>query len=175
MKITGKIITSAAVLMTIAVASFNVHAASGADSSKIAALMGSKITAAQAVQAAQGSVNGQAAEVGFKHKNGQSYYEVEVLSGGKTHEIKVDAASGKILAQKTESESKAQAKTGVSLQQAIAAAEAKTGGRAKKTELKAKNGQTVYKVETVNAAKQKYEVAVNAANGSVISSQIDND
>lgn len=174
MKITGKTLTATAVLLAAAISSGTLYASGVFSGNKAAEFAQSRISATQAVEAAQSETGGRAVEVGFKHKNSQSYYEVEVLTANEAREVRVDAASGKVLDSKVEKDSdgKAQVQAGITLQQAIAAAEAKTQGRAKEADLKEKNGQTVYEVETV-AGNQKYETRVNAADGSILSSQTD--
>ncbi len=165
-------ITFTALIATIAMAaSAGTYAASNPD--KTAAFGQSRINASQAVAAAVAKVGGNATEVDFKHKNGQSYYEVEVVASGQKHEVKVDAASGKVINSKVENDKDSDAvkpAARVSLQQAIATAESKTGGRVKEADLKNKNGQTYYELETLNG-NQKQEVKVDAASGQVLSAQ----
>ena len=133
-----------------------------------------RISAAQAVDAAVSRVQGQPVEVDFSYKNGRSYYKVEIVSGSRQQEVFVDASNGSVIDTRPDYDDKRRVvpQTGVSLKQALAAAEAKVGGRAKDAELKHKGAQPVYQVEVVKGA-EKYEVRVDAANGQVLSSHID--
>ena len=65
----------------------------------------------------------------------------------------------------------AQAK--ISPAQAIAAAEAKAGGKAIEADLEHEKGSVVYDVEVLAANGTKHDVKVNADNGQVISSKVD--
>ena len=169
-----KLIIAAATALTLGTAAVGAYAAAPVYN-KYTALTQSKISASQAIDRALEKVGGQAVGVDFNHKHGQSYYEVEVVSGEEKFEVYVDAATGSILDSRPDYDSKPRRPVpaaGVSLKQAISAAEAKTGGRAKDAEFKYKSGLPVYKVETVNGVR-KYEVRVNPANGQVTSSHLD--
>ncbi len=168
-------LTAAVVLATTTAA---VLAAGGTLSAKDSALQQSSFNAVQAVDIAVQKVGGTAESVDFKHKNGSSYFEVDVIAGNQKHEVKIDAASGQVLDSKAENDSDGDSaqlqQAGVSLRQAVSAAVAKTGGVAKEAEWENENGQSYYKVETI-ANGQEYDVKIDAQNGSVISAQIDQD
>ena len=140
-----------------------------------AAFAQSKITAAQAVDKAVAKIGGQAVEVNFDLKRGRSIYKVEVQNGGKEYDVYVDAASGEVVDSREDyknNPNKTRPAVRTTLKQAIAAAEAKTGGRAKEADLKYKSGTPVYKVETVSGT-QKHKVRVDAQSGQVLSAHID--
>ena len=65
------------------------------------------------------------------------------------------------------------AKAKITLVQAVAAAEAQTGGKASKAELESERGSTVFKVEVVGADGKVLDVQVDAADGKVLSSRQD--
>ncbi len=158
---------------TIATASIGAYAAKSGTSGKVEAFQNSRVTATQAIGVATRKVTGQASEVDFKYKNGKSYYEVEVVSGSQKHEIQVDAVTGTILNTKVEAgkdKDKAKPQVAISLQQAISAAEAKTKGKAQEADLKNKDGQIYYKVETITGT-QKHDVKVDANNGQILAVQ----
>ncbi|MGF6147671.1 Peptidase propeptide and YPEB domain [Kingella potus] len=151
------------------------YSADAAPAGKQAAFAQAKISAAQAVDYAAAKTKGQPVEVDFRYKHGRSYYKVEIADGTAQQEVFVDAATGSIIDSRPDYDSKPRRpvpNVAVSLKQAIAAAEAETGGKAKDAELKYKRGRPVYEVETVNGA-QKHEVRVNAADGKIISSHLD--
>ena len=166
-------LTAAVVLATTTAAAL---AAGGTLSAKDSALQQSRFDAVQAVDIAVQKVGGAAESVGFKHKNGSSYFEVDVIAGNQKHEVKIDAASGQVLGSKAENDSDSDSaqlqQAGISLRQAVSAAVAKTGGVAKEAEWENENGQSYYKVETI-ANGQEYDVKIDAQNGSVISAQMD--
>ncbi|RZA07362.1 MAG: hypothetical protein EOP11_07900 [Proteobacteria bacterium] len=56
-----------------------------------------KISIIEAINIAQKEKAGTAVSAELDDKRGATIYEVEVLSGGKLFEIKLDAASGKVL------------------------------------------------------------------------------
>ncbi len=168
---------SAVLAAVIAATSLGAYAATtSGTSAKTAAFEQAAVSAEQAVRAAAQKVPGQATEVDFKHKNGQSYYEVEIVSGNQKHEVRVDANNGQVLDSKVEQDDEKEAtpNAAISIEQAIAAAQSKTGGKVKEAELENENGQAVYKVETVSGT-QEHDVIINAANGQVISAQLDQD
>ena len=169
------LIIAVATALTIGTASVGAYAAGAIPGTKAAAFSSSKISAAQAVDYAVAKIPGRAVEVDFRHKNGQSYYKVEIVADDQKQEVFVDAANGHIIESRLDYDKKPLQplpNTNISLKQAIAAAEAKTGGRAKDADLSYKKGPSVYKVETVNNI-QKYEVRVDANSGQVLSSHID--
>ncbi len=166
---------SAVLAAVIAATSLGAYAATtSGTSAKTAAFEQAAVSAEQAVRAAAQKVPGRATEVDFKHKNGQSYYEVEIVSGNQKHEIRVDANNGQVLDSKVEQDDEKEAtpNAAISIEQAIAAAQSKTGGKVKEAELENENGQAVYKVETVSGT-QEHDVIINAADGQVISAQLD--
>jgi uncharacterized membrane protein YkoI len=57
-----------------------------------------KIDLAQAVTAAQRHAGGKAARAEFERSGGRWVFDVEVVTGNKVMDVKVDVASGKILA-----------------------------------------------------------------------------
>ena len=74
----------------------------GADALK-KAVAGAKISVAQASEAAQKEVaGGKVIEAGLAVEKEATFYEVVVLSGDAVKEVKVDAASGKVLGVKDE-------------------------------------------------------------------------
>ncbi|MFC5475779.1 PepSY domain-containing protein [Paraherbaspirillum soli] len=61
------------------------------------AMSKAKITLTQAIATAEQNANGKALSAEFKHKRGKSLYEVDVASGGKVMEVKIDADLGTVL------------------------------------------------------------------------------
>lgn len=51
----------------------------------------------QAVAAAEQSANGKAARAEFEQDKSGPHYEVEIVSGAKVYDVRIDAASGKVL------------------------------------------------------------------------------
>ena len=163
------IISLAVVGVSMGVASIGVYAepilksASSFDSAAI--------TAEQAINTALNQIPGQAVKVDFEHKMGKAYYEVDIKQKKKKHEVKIDAASGKIIKSDVEN-LKNPVTASVSLQQAIAKAQATVGGKIKEAKLKTKEGQMYYKIETVNQ-QAKHELKIDANNGSILANDQD--
>lgn len=124
----------------------------------------------QAIEAAEGRSQGRAVEASFDARNGRGHYEVKVLGmDGKLVEHEVDAASGQV----TKSESRPvegfftrlgpteirNART--TLQQAIALAEQKVGGKAAEAEVEREGDAVRYEVAVVGRDRTR-EVRVDA-------------
>ncbi len=62
-----------------------------------AALAQAKVSLSQAITAAEQHAGGNASRAEFEGENGKFVYEVEVVGGGKSTDVKVDANSGQIL------------------------------------------------------------------------------
>ena len=61
-------------------------------------ITGAKIGLVQAVTAAEQHVGGKAAKAEFEHHKGQPVFDIEVVKGRTVMDVKVDAASGKVIA-----------------------------------------------------------------------------
>lgn len=133
------------------------------------------VSAAQAIATAQKQAGGQATELHLKGKYGTPVYEVEVRNGQREHTVYVDAASGKVLGNKVETEWKPLRQTAVSLERAISIAQGKINGRILEAERDTNRGQVVYKVEILSTDNVPYKVIVDADNGSVLASFVDYD
>ena len=140
------------------------------------ALGKAKITATQALSAAQAKIGADAKVKGidFKHHYfGKDHFEVEMFANGQKQKVAVDAASGDILG--VESKAPKTVKVSptadiapqVSFAQAMDAAVAKTDGKVAEADLEHKRGTLFYKIETVNNG-VVYKVAVDANSGQII-------
>ena len=163
------IISTIVATALLATAGAGAYAAGVVPGTKQAAFAQAKVSAAQAVDYAAAKAKGQPVEVDFRHKNGRSYYKVEIADGTAQQEVYVSADNGSIIDSRPDYDSKPRRPVP---NVAVSAAEAKTGGKAKDAELKYKRDLPVYEVETVNGV-QKHEVRVDAASGQVLSSQLD--
>ncbi|MCP2041753.1 putative membrane protein YkoI [Neisseria sp. HSC-16F19] len=173
MNIRNKTIAATVAAMLAAASLGAAAAGTQAYPTKLAAFEQAPVSAAQAVRAATAQVPGRATEVDFEHKNGQSYYTVEVKAGGQEHDIRVDAVSGQVIGSKVDyDDDQHKAKPAISLERAMEIALAKTGGKVKDAGLDHKRGRAVYEVETVVGG-QKYEVKVDGSSGQVLSSRIE--
>ncbi len=143
------------------------------------AVTAAKVSIAQAVEAAQKEVaGGKVVEVGLEIEKEAAFFEVVVLSGEAVKEVKVDLATGKVLAvteeKVDEHEAKelaevkqAQAAAKVTLPQAAAAAEQEVrDGKAIAVELELKDGKPMYEVVLLQGDKVM-KAAVDAATGKV--------
>jgi uncharacterized membrane protein YkoI len=95
------------VLATIAaltVAAIGSAYAAKSEENDAAALAQTKISLTQAIAAAEQHVNGKAARAELEDENGTIVYGVEVLSGTKTMDVKVDVRDGKILSAQADTE-----------------------------------------------------------------------
>lgn len=73
------------------------------DKNEATALRGAKTTAAGAADAALKAVPGHATSAGFDRHGGKAVWEVDVTgAGGREHEVTVDAATGKVVAEEAD-------------------------------------------------------------------------
>lgn len=90
-----------AAAVVVALSTVAVYAAKGEDegnAAEIAALAQAKITMTQAVTTAEQHANGRAARAEFDTGKAGSAYDIEVVSGAKVFDVKVDANTGAVLA-----------------------------------------------------------------------------
>lgn len=73
------------------------HAAKAVENDAIA-IAGAKVDLTQAVSAAEQHVGGKAARAEYERHKGQWVFDVEVVKDKKVMDVKVDPASGKVLA-----------------------------------------------------------------------------
>lgn len=139
-----------------------------------------KITLAQAIETAQKEVaGGKVIEAGLEAEKDAAFYEVVVLSGDALKEVKIDAASRKVLGIKEEKPEKDEEKELAESKQALSAAKLtfvqaleKAGkevkdGKAFKIELEMKGGQATYEVVLLQGDKVM-KTALDAASGKVL-------
>lgn len=132
------------------------------------AMQRSKIDAAQAIVIAKDRVKGQAVELEFDEDDGRGYYEVEIHTSDKEYELRINADSGKVVETDRDRDSKGLYDVGISLQQAILAAERETQAKTKSAELKNRgNRDSYYEIETIRKNTQ-YEVKIDAKDGSIL-------
>lgn len=72
-------------------------ARSGADNDALAVAQ-AKVSLVQAITAAEQHANGKASKAEFEHSKQGWVYDVEVVSGAKVFDVKVDANQGSVLA-----------------------------------------------------------------------------
>lgn len=148
--------------------------ASNHQATEMTAFQQSSVTATDAIKTATAKfANSYASEIDFKDKNGQLYYSVEVIADNQKNKVNVDAKTGQILTSKVEKESdkekkdEVKPKTAITLEQAIATVEIQSKGKVKEADLKTKNGQSYYKVETLVGSKLE-TTKVDATSGKII-------
>lgn len=73
------------------------YAANGGLESKVTAITKAKIPLIQAVSIAELHSKGKALEAEYKNAITGAFYEVEVVSGGKIFEVKIDADKGSMI------------------------------------------------------------------------------
>ena len=143
------------------------------------AVVGAKITLAPAIESAQKEVaGGKIVEAGLEVEKDAAFFEVVVLSCEVVKEVKVDAATGKVLGVKDEKPDEDEAKELVETKQALAAAKLSFAqaleqagievkdGKAFKVELELKGGQPIYEVVLLRGDKVM-KAAVDAASGKI--------
>jgi uncharacterized membrane protein YkoI len=67
------------------------------EAAEIQSMLGAKVTAIQAAQAAETKIGGKVASISFEGEKGKPFYEVEVVTtDGQQHGVAVDATSGEV-------------------------------------------------------------------------------
>ncbi len=166
---------------TLAVASSQIPAISGAKTSNAVAIAQSKISLEQAIAIAQKTVKGDLISAEFDQNDYMAggEYEIELINNGVEHEVKVDASSGKILKSKQEkmdqddlAEYNAMRQTQIT--QAMQKATQSVGGKITEAEFNFDNGIPAYEIEIAKGM-DIHKLVIDSMNGQVISSQLDDD
>ncbi|WP_195165048.1 PepSY domain-containing protein [Mesorhizobium sp. NBSH29] len=95
------ILAAAMIAASVSAASIGVALAdnhgSKNEAAEIQSMLGAKITAVQAAQAAEVKAGGKAASVSFEGENGKPFYEVEIVTTDEMRQdVSVDATSGEV-------------------------------------------------------------------------------
>jgi uncharacterized membrane protein YkoI len=88
----------AAIAAAIAVAIGGAYAAQSSKENDALAVSTAKIDLTQAIAAAEQHVGGKAAKAEYERDKGQWVFDVEVVKGQTVMDVKVDPASGKVIA-----------------------------------------------------------------------------
>ena len=152
----------------------------GEDAREIEALQSAKVTAEQAIAAAEQKTDGHALKVGLEDENGRVLYDVKTVIQDKVFDVYVDPNSGQIVRSEEEGlidrmldrEDKAQLaqlmKSPTTLATAIAAAEQQTGGKVIEAAYDDENGRGIFEAEVLKD-NARQEVKVEGATGKVMS------
>ena len=147
------------------------------------ALAATKITATQAIEAAQKEMaGGKATEAALETEKDTIFFEVNVLLGDVVKEVRIDAFTGKLLGVKDEAAEEAEPEEAgelkealgaakLSFAQAIEAAEKEVkDGKTFKTELEMKDNQPRYKIVLVGSD-SLWAATVDGVSGKILSSR----
>ncbi|MDE4453958.1 PepSY domain-containing protein [Psychrobacter sp. DAB_AL62B] len=168
---------------TIAIASGQIPAISGAETSDAVAIAKSKISLEQAIAMAQKTVKGDLISAEFDQNDYVTgdEFEVKFIDGDMEHEVKIDASSGKILKTKQEkldaedlAEYEALKQAKISLTQAMQKATQSINGKIIEAEFDFDNGIPAYEIEMAKGV-EIHKLVIDSINGQVISSQLDYD
>lgn len=168
---------------TIAIASGQIPAISGAETSDAVAIAKSKISLEQAIAMAQKTVKGDLISAEFDQNDYVTggEFEVKFVDGDMEHEVKIDASSGKILKTKQEkldaedlAEYEALKQAKISLTQAMQKATQSINGKIIEAEFDFDNGIPAYEIEMAKGV-EIHKLVIDSINGQVISSQLDYD
>jgi len=168
---------------TIAIASGQIPAISGAKISDAVAIAKSKISLEQAIAIAQKTVKGDLISAEFDQNDYMAggEYEIEFITNGVEHEVKIDSSSGKVLKTKQEkldaedlAEYNAMKQAQITLTQAMQKATESINGKIIEAEFDFDNGIPAYEIEMAKGM-EIYKLMIDSMNGQVISSQLDDD
>ena len=168
---------------TLAVASGQIPAISGAKTSDAVAIAQSKISLEQAVAIAQKNITGDLVSAEFDQNDYMAggEYEIELINNGVEHEVKIDASSGKVLKSKQEkidqddlAEYNAMRQAQITLTQAMQKATQSVGGKITEAEFDFDNGIPAYEIEIAKGMDIN-KLIIDSMNGQVVSSQLNDD
>lgn len=164
--------------LSLATASLAAQAASPAQWQALTSQVQVKLE--QAIDNATQAVAGQVVDIELDDGDGAGpRYEAQVLTpAGDSVEVWVNSANGQAAQHAQDGKGKRKdierAQTAkISITQAVQAALAHTPGKAVKAELDSHWGQTVYKVDVLQADHTVMEVKLNAADGTIIRARLD--
>ena len=141
---------------------------------------GRMITMAEAIAAAQARVPGGVWEAEIETRDSRRIYEIELVSGGRVHEVQVDAMNGQVLATEEEpiegklkqwfAEGRMQAAESAQnvLALTIPEIEKQMGGRVTEVSLEREDGRIVYELEVETAGGER-DIQIDASTGQNIS------
>ncbi len=168
---------------TIAIASGQIPAISGAKTSDAVAIAKSKISLEQAITIAQKTVKGDLISAEFDQNDyiAGGEYEIEFVDSGVEHEVKIDASTGKVLKSKQEqldqddiAEYNAMKQAQITLTQAMQKATQSINGKIIEAKFDFDNGTPAYEIEIAKGM-DIHKLVINSSNSQVISSQLDYD
>lgn len=168
---------------TLAIASGQIPAVSGAKTSDAVAIAKSKISLEQAIAIAQKTVKGDLVNAEFDqndHIEGGEF-EIKSISGNTEYEVKIDAGTGKVLKTKQEkldqddiAEYNAMKQAQINLTQAMQKATQSMNGKIIEAEFDYDNGMPAYEIELAKGM-QIHKLVIDSMTGQVISNQLDID
>jgi len=138
-----------------------------------------KVSMEACMSAALSKVDGKVSALKLEVEAGVPLYEFEIkTSNRQTWEVECDAMTGEIVemsreASRNDSEFKAAAK--ILEKDARAKALAQFPGKVSKSEQEIADGKAIYEVEIDGADGKEYEVAVDAATGEILGSEIESE
>ena len=181
------VVVSALGIGTIAIASGQIPAISGVETSDAVAIAKSKISLEQAIVIAQKTVKGDLISAEFDQNDYMTggEYEIEFVVNGMEHEVKIDASTGTVLKTKQEqmdqddiAEYNAMKQAQITLTQAMRQATQSDNGKMNGKIIEAKfdvdNGMPAYEIEIAKGM-QIHKLVIDSTSGQVISSQLDDD
>ncbi len=146
---------------------------------EIAAVLGAKTSAAQAIAAAEKQTGGRAMKIDIEKEKGAYLYGIKTVSKDKVAEVFVDPASGqvvrtgdegliaKIFDREDQNEFTKLTASPTTLTTAIATAEQHTGGKAIEASFDNEEGAMLFEVEVVKD-NAMHKVMIDSANGKVL-------
>lgn len=134
------------------------------EASEIAFVLSAKHSLIDAVATAEKRAMGSALEANLEVEDGKAFYEVTTVSKTGMFEAKIDANTGMVLSAEPEDDEAGEhlSQAGMSLTEAVKAAEAAAGGKAMEAELEDEDGIRIFEVELASADGTVKTVAVNA-------------
>ena len=169
-----KLLSSAALALTLTAASLGLSHTAMAGTADQVALKLAKLDVNQAIAAAQTQHGLKVIDIGLDHKKQLAVYEIKgVNAQGQKVKLKLNAADGQVIEQKSDGalskkDSDRMAAAKVSLADAIATAAKHQPGQVVEAELDQHLGTTSYSVKVLTAEHKEVKLRVNAADGTIL-------
>lgn len=127
-----------------------------------------KISAQDAIASAEKDSNARAYTLELDLRHGKATYDIELFDDKQEHDIRIDAATGDIIARSSEYEDKLPRSAKLSLSDAIANAEHELGGKVIDAELEGKSAAMSYDIKLIKEDGTRIRADINGEDGKIL-------
>lgn len=156
-------------MLATAIATAHGHQKHGKHEAYVA-LGQSKISAIEAINAAERSSGAQAENLELDMHRGHAVFEIDLFDDKMEYEIHIDAQSGDIISRQSEYDDSLPRPTKISLAQAIEIAEAETGAKTVDADREGRSSGIIYEIKLLAEDGTRHYVDVHSEDGRIIDS-----